>query len=103
MKTVTVDSSDDQFIISIDKSSIKKDVLLQFIDKLRLEALAEKVEFDEGIEELGEEIKADWWKSNKKRFIPDKRTIRKIIVGSNIIFSSLRGKSSKTRNKILTQ
>jgi len=35
-----------------------------------LEALADKVDFGEEIEDLGEEIKEDWWQSNKDRFIP---------------------------------
>jgi len=70
MRTVTLDSSEDRFIISIDKKSIDKDTLIYFLENLRLEALAEKVDFDESIEELGEEIKKDWWDSNKERFIP---------------------------------
>ena len=70
MSTVKVKSSKDQFIISIDKDAINKESLLQFIENLRLESLAEKVDFDEDIEELGEEIKEDWWKKNKDRFIP---------------------------------
>lgn len=70
MRTVTVESSEDRFIISIDKKSINKDMLLQLIDNLRLESLAEKVDFGEEIEELGEEIKENWWKENKDRFIP---------------------------------
>lgn len=70
MRTVTVESSGDRFIISIDKKSIDKDLLLQLIDNLRLESLADKVDFSEEIEELGEEIKKNWWKENKDRFIP---------------------------------
>ncbi len=70
MKTVTLDSSEDRFIISIDKKSINKDALLQFLENLRLEALADKVNFGKEIEDLGEEIKGDWWQSNKDRFIP---------------------------------
>jgi hypothetical protein len=70
MRTVTLDSSDDRFIISIDKNSINKDALLQFLENLRLEALADKVNFGKEIEDLGEEIKRDWWQSNKDRFIP---------------------------------
>ena len=70
MRTVTLDSSDDRFIISIDKRSINKDALLQFLENLRLEALADKVDFGVEIEDLGEEIKRDWWQSNKDKYIP---------------------------------
>lgn len=57
MKSISFNSSKDRFIISIDKNAISKDLLLQFIDNLRLEFLAQKINFDESIEELGEEIK----------------------------------------------
>jgi len=70
MRTVTLDSSDDRFIISIDTRSINKDALLQFLENLRLEALADKVDFGVEIEDLGEEIKGDWCQTNKDRFIP---------------------------------
>ncbi len=71
MKSISLDTSDDRFIISIDKKMVSKDLLLQFIDNLRLEFLAHRVDFDIDIEELGEEIKESWWKDNKNRFIPE--------------------------------
>lgn len=70
MKSISVDTSKDKFIISIDKKAMSKDTLMQFIDLLRLEFLAQKVNFDESVEELGEEIKGEWWDKNKDKFIP---------------------------------
>lgn len=70
MKSISVNSSEDHFIISIDKNAINKDTLLQFIDNLRLEFLAQKVNFDASIETLGEEITGSWWEANKDKFIP---------------------------------
>lgn len=70
MRAVILDSSEDRFIISIDRNSISKDVLLQFLENLRLEALAERVDFEEEIEDWGEELKKDWWQANKDTFIP---------------------------------
>lgn len=70
MKSITLDTQNDQFVISIDKKMIDKEVLMGFLDNLRLEFLAQKVNFDEDIEALGEEIKEEWWKNNKDRFIP---------------------------------
>ena len=70
MKSISIDTSNDRFIISIDKNLINKDLLLQFVDNLRIEFIAQKVDFDEEIEILGEEIKENWWKENKDRFIP---------------------------------
>ncbi len=70
MKSISIDTSSDRFIISIDKNLINKDLLLQFVDNLRIEFIAQKVDLDEEIELLGEEIKENWWKENKDRFIP---------------------------------
>lgn len=70
MKSVSIDTSEDRFIISIDKNLINRDLLFQFVDNLRVEFLANKIGFDGEIEILGEEIKENWWRSNKDRFIP---------------------------------
>ncbi len=70
MKSVSIDTLDDRFIISIDRKLISKDKLLQFLDNLRLEFVATQVNFDDSIEEIGEEIKLNWWEENKDRFIP---------------------------------
>ncbi len=67
---IKLDTSDSQFIISIDKDFLDKEALLELIDYLRTESLAREVDFDEDIEALGREIKSKWWKKNKDRFIP---------------------------------
>jgi len=70
MKSILVDSSEDRFIVSIDKKLINKEQLLQFIDNLRMEFLAQKADFTEDIEIVAEELKQNWWDKNKNRFIP---------------------------------
>ncbi len=70
MRSISIDSSDDRFIISIDKKLISKELLIQFVDNLRIEFLAGKVDFGEDIEDLGEEILMTWWSENIDRFIP---------------------------------
>jgi len=67
---IKLDTSDSQFIVSIDKDFINKEDVLRFIDYLHVQSLARKVDFDEDIEALGREIKSKWWKKNKDRFIP---------------------------------
>jgi hypothetical protein len=69
MQAIDLQTTNDKFLISIDKNSIDKEFLLNLIEKIRLEYLVRKVDFDESIEDLGEEIKADWWQKNKARFI----------------------------------
>lgn len=69
MQTIDLQTTDDKFLISIDKDSVDKEFLLNLIEKIRLESLIRKADFDESIEDLSEEIKADWWKKNKSKFI----------------------------------
>jgi len=69
MKAITLTTTDDKFLVSIDKKYIDKSILLDLIEKIRTEHLANKLDIDESIEELGEEFKEDWWKKNKERFL----------------------------------
>lgn len=69
MQTIDLQTTDDKFLISIDKDSVDKEFLLNLIEKIRLESLIRKADFDESIEDLSEEIKADWWKKNKSKYI----------------------------------
>jgi hypothetical protein len=36
-----------------------------------MEYLAKKIDLDESIEDLGEEMKLNWWSKNKDRFIKE--------------------------------
>lgn len=70
MKSISVDTLEDKFVVSIDKKMINKEQLLQFIDNLRVEFLVKEAKFDDDIEIIGEELKQAWWDKNKNRFIP---------------------------------
>ncbi|MEZ5041841.1 MAG: hypothetical protein R2828_18240 [Saprospiraceae bacterium] len=69
MRAITLETQDNNYLIRIDKNSIDKDFLFNLIEKLRLEFLAQEVDFDEDIEELGKEIKSNWWKENKEKYL----------------------------------
>ena len=69
MQVIDLQTASDKFLISIDKRLVGKELLLNLVEKIRLEYLAQKVDFDESVEELGEEIKDDWWQKNKSRFV----------------------------------
>lgn len=69
MQAIDLQTTNDKFLISIDKNLVDKELLLNLIEKIHLESLVRKVNFDESLENLGEEIKVDWWKRNKDRFI----------------------------------
>jgi hypothetical protein len=69
MTGIQLNTQNDKYLISIDKSMFDKEWLVKLLENLRIQELARKFDFDESIETLGEEIKADWWEKNKKRFI----------------------------------
>ena len=69
MQAINVETTADRFLVSIDKNLITKEMLLRLLNQLRLESLAQRVDFDESIEDLGEEIKDSWWQQNKEQLL----------------------------------
>ena len=69
MQAINVETTADRFLISIDKNLVTKEMLLRLLNQLRQESLAQRVDFDESIEDLGEEIKDSWWQQNKVRLL----------------------------------
>ena len=61
---------DDKYVITLNKSAIDKSEFLEILQWLRLRYLLKKAQFEESVEELGEEILSEWWEKNKHRFIP---------------------------------
>ena len=71
MEPITLEKKDHKFHLTIDDSIVDREALVQFIERLRLEYLIRKANFSESVEQLGEEIKANWWEENKKRLLGD--------------------------------
>lgn len=69
MKPITVESQKEKFVISIDKSVMDQDALINLIDHLKMEFLAQKSDINPSVLELGEKIKEDWWNKNKARIL----------------------------------
>ncbi|HAK88870.1 MAG: hypothetical protein A2X55_11625 [Nitrospirae bacterium GWB2_47_37] len=69
MEALEIKSTKDRMIISIDKSSIDSDYIIELMDRLKTETLAKKVDFSKGILKLADEIKKKWWKENKDEFL----------------------------------
>lgn len=69
MQAISLETTPEKFLLSIDRSVIDRPALFRFLEWLRLESLAKKVDFGEDIEMMGEEIKADWWEKNKDRLL----------------------------------
>lgn len=69
MEAINLQTTEDKFVISIDKLMVDKLFLIELLHRLRVEYLANGVNFDETIEDLGEEIKSKWWYANKEKFL----------------------------------
>ncbi|MEM9887654.1 MAG: hypothetical protein AAF849_17295 [Bacteroidota bacterium] len=57
--------------MSIDKTAIDRNYLDHLIKLIRVEHLATQVNFDDSIEELGEDLQQDWWQANKSRLLKE--------------------------------
>lgn len=71
MNTIIIQNQPDRYVISIDKDAVSQDFMLDLLERLQLEQLAKKIDFDESVLALGEELNASWWQQNKSRFIKE--------------------------------
>ena len=68
MEAITIESEKDRYVISIDKQAIDKEYVYDLLKSLHTEQLAQKMNIDDSILEIGEQIKLDWWEQNKHKF-----------------------------------
>ena len=69
MDAITFEQNDQSYLITIDKQAIDKESLSRIIERIRIEYLLMQADFDESVEELGEELKVDWWTRNRDRIL----------------------------------
>jgi hypothetical protein len=68
-QAISLQDTGERYLISIDKKMVEQEMLLKLLNRLRVEYLTKKADFDDDIEKLGEEIKVSWWANNKDRFL----------------------------------
>ncbi len=69
MNNVKIEATDQNIMITVDRRLLDIDVLTEFLDKLRIEYLAKKINFSEEILDLAEEIRKDGWNAIKEQFL----------------------------------
>lgn len=69
MEAIQVSSTNGELTIKVDKSRIDMDIILDFLERLRVEFLAQKIDFDKEILKISDEIKENWWSRNKDQFL----------------------------------
>ena len=68
-QAISLQDTGERYLISIDKTMVGQEMHLKLLNRLRVEYLTKKADFDDDIEKLGEEIKASWWEDNKDRLL----------------------------------
>lgn len=71
MSHIQLETQSDKYLISLDKASFDREWLVRFVKRIRIEELAGQLNLGKEVEDIGEQIKADWWEKNKGRFIND--------------------------------
>ena len=69
MTAIQVSRNETEMIINIPKSSVAPEVIMRILERFRFEELIQKADFQEDIEDIGEEIKADWWSKNRDKYL----------------------------------
>lgn len=69
MEVFEIEAKKNKLIITIDKSSVDSIFFSNLLKRLRTEQLIKKAAFDEGILDLSQKIKKDWWVKNKKDYL----------------------------------
>ncbi len=57
MEAISINTTSEKFVISLDKGLFQADYVLNLVEKLRMEHLAQSVNFGKDIEDIGIEIK----------------------------------------------
>lgn len=69
MNALTIENTTERVLISIDKNFINTEALAKIIRFLELETMAQQINFNSELLELGNEIKQEWWQENKNRLL----------------------------------
>ena len=70
MNAISLETTDQNYNISIDRESMDSSTFYAFFERLRTEFLAQKMNTDESdLIALSEEIKANWWQKNQEKIL----------------------------------
>ncbi len=67
---VQISFSDNEAIVKFPKNLMSSDYVQEFLQRLRLEAIAEKSQLtEESAWKMSEELKEKWWRENRTSFL----------------------------------
>ena len=69
MEAVEIRKEEGRYIFSIDENQMDKLGLEKIVNRIWIQHLVEKAQFDQSILDLGREMKSDWWQKNKTEIL----------------------------------
>jgi hypothetical protein len=69
MAVYTIKNTRKRCFLSIDRSKVNAAAIAGILDGLRAEELVRKADFPDDAAKIGGEIKKEWWKRNKERYL----------------------------------
>ncbi len=70
MNTISLETTDKKYNISIDRELMDSTTFYAFFERLRTEFLAQKMNTDESdLMALSDEIKSNWWQKNQEKIL----------------------------------
>ncbi|MGB3852174.1 MAG: hypothetical protein WA958_19575 [Tunicatimonas sp.] len=69
MSNISLNSDNNQLVVTIDTSDLDQDYLFKVVEKIELEVLAQKARVEEDTLDIAEQISRDWWRENKNDYL----------------------------------
>jgi predicted DNA-binding protein YlxM (UPF0122 family) len=69
MNALTIKQTNQSVVITLDKSVFDVNYISNLLTQIRTEYLVQQADFDDSIEEIAEEIKANWWAKNRQSIL----------------------------------
>lgn len=69
MKNLVIENKGNQIILKINKKGFDENYLISLLNRLQLEELAQKSEFNSDILSIAEQINQEWWDKNGDQFL----------------------------------
>lgn len=71
MKNLEIENKGGQMILKLNREAFDESYLISLVNRLQVEELAQKSEFNPDILSIAEQIKQDWWESNGEQFLKE--------------------------------
>jgi len=68
MEAIKIDTTEDKFIITIDKESVDAEFITRIVKLYKINQLASKGNLKKDILKIAEEIDSEWWEKNRETF-----------------------------------